>query len=473
MLDRMQARDAAYNGIFITGVLSTGIYCLPSCRARNPKPENVRFFPSPAGAREFGLRACKRCRPDDFYRQHDPDLEAVETLVAALRHQPGDFAGVASLAQASRLGTSKLHDLLRRHFHATPARLLARARIARTRRELIAGESTISDLAFAAGYESLSSFNANFRRATGMSPSEYRRLRGVRDFQFALPRSLPLSRSLAFLDRDPVSLTERVRDDRFEAGLWLAGKPARLEVDLQPGRAKCRILSRSRLPADGAAQAHDYLQRRLGLDTDPAPFERQIRTNAELAPLLADRRGLRIPRLGETFECLIWTIVGQQISLPFARTLFRRLVEKTGRPVGGGLFTPPQPRAVAALSATELTAVQFSARKAEYLLAVAHQISQGSLSLDALATGSATRAERELLSIRGLGPWSVHYLMMRGFGFADCVPVGDAGLVRALMHFFGLPERPSPSQTLALMEPFRPYRTLATFHLWTSLEDNS
>ncbi len=477
MLERMQARDSAYDGRFITGVLSTGIYCLPSCRARNPKPENVRFFPSPDGAREFGLRPCKRCRPDDFYRQHDPDLEAVEGLVAELRRQPGDFVGVASLARASGLGTSKLHDLFRRHFHATPARMLARARLAQARRELIASDQAIADLAFGAGYESLSSFNANFRRAAGMSPSEYRRLRGVRSFHFALPRSLPLARSLAFLDRDPVSLTERVRDDRFEAGLLLAGKPARLEVDLQPGLARCHISthsrSRARLPADAAARAHDYLQRRLGLDANPAPFERQVRAHADLAPLLRHRRGLRIPRLGEPFECLVWTIVGQQISLPFARTLFRRLVEKAGRPAGDGLFTPPQPQAVAALQPEELISMQLSRRKSEYLLGAAAQIAQGSLPLDELAIGSATRAERRLLEVRGLGPWSVHYLMMRGFGFADCVPLGDAGLVRALCRFFDLAERPDPGQTLALMERFRPYRTLATFHLWNSLEDKS
>ncbi|RPH57383.1 endolytic transglycosylase MltG [bacterium] len=81
MIDRMLASDRAYDGRFLTGVLTTGIYCLPSCRARKPKPDNVRFFPTVEEARKAGLRPCKRCRPDDYYARRDPDRELVESLV--------------------------------------------------------------------------------------------------------------------------------------------------------------------------------------------------------------------------------------------------------------------------------------------------------------------------------------------------------------------------------------------------------
>jgi AraC family transcriptional regulator of adaptative response / DNA-3-methyladenine glycosylase II len=284
---------------------------------------------------------------------------------------------------------------------------------------------------------------------------------------------LPVERSLAFLGRDAQSATERVTGDRFEAGLLLTGRPAKIGVELRPGRARATLHSRHRLGEDSAAEAHAYLLRRLGLDAEPAAFERQVRADPSLAPLIRGRRGLRVPRTGDAFECLAWTVVGQQISLPFARTLFRRLAERTGQPAGDGLYTPPAPAAVAALEADELTAVQFSQRKAEYLIGAARDIADGRLDLEGLHLASATRAEQRLLAVHGLGPWSVHYLLMRGFGFEDCVPVGDAGLVRALMHFFELDERPDPARTLALMERFRPYRTFATFHLWMSLQELS
>src|SRR5947199_8865847 len=93
MIDRMLASDPAYNGRFLIGVLTTGIYCLPSCRARKPKPENVRFFDNPESALRAGLRPCKRCRPDDFYQRHDPDQEIVEKVTERVRRGPAALAG--------------------------------------------------------------------------------------------------------------------------------------------------------------------------------------------------------------------------------------------------------------------------------------------------------------------------------------------------------------------------------------------
>jgi len=79
---------------------------------------------------------------------------------------------------------------------------------------------------------------------------------------------------------------------------------------------------------------------------------------------------------------------------------------------------------------------------------------------------SATRAERTLLEIRGLGPWSVNYLMMRALGFPDCVPLGDTGVTSGLQAALKLDERPDVDATRRLMSVFSPYRSLATAHLW-------
>ena len=101
MYDRMLASDASYNGHFFTGVLTTGIYCLPSCKARKPKPNNVRFFPTCEAARAAGLRACKKCHPDDFARGADPVLEDIETLVAEVRAQPASLADARAIVRRS------------------------------------------------------------------------------------------------------------------------------------------------------------------------------------------------------------------------------------------------------------------------------------------------------------------------------------------------------------------------------------
>jgi AraC family transcriptional regulator of adaptative response / DNA-3-methyladenine glycosylase II len=473
MIDRMLASDPAYNGRFLTGVLTTGIYCLPSCRARKPKPDNVRFFGNPEAARKAGLRPCKRCRPDDFYRQHDPDRERVEELVERIRKEPAAFADVEALEAAAGLGASKLHEMFRRHFHSTPAQVLARARVEAAQRLLLATTRSVADVAFEVGYEGLSTFNENFRRLAALSPQEYRRLLGASAFRIALPASYRLYPVLRYLGRDSGSLTVQIEGTRFATGLWLGGAPALLRVRLDAGVARAELESRGPLPADAAPRAHAYLLALLGLTRDPAPFERRVSESPRLAPLIQGRCGLRIPQIPDPFDALTWVVLGQQITLAFAFTLRRRLVERAGVPLGGGLFAPPTAEAVANLEVEDLVRDQFSRRKAEYLTGVAQRAVSGELSLDRLVSSSASRVEAELLAVRGLGPWSVHYLMMRCFGFEDCVPEGDAGLVRGLMKFFALPDRPDAARTRELMRPFAPYRSWATFHLWQTLEKES
>ena len=471
MIDRMLASDPSYNGRFLTGVLTTGIYCLPSCRARKPKPDNVRFFDNPVDAREAGLRPCKRCRPDDFYRHHDPDREAVESLVERLRREPSAFAGVEDLESATGMGSSKLHELFRRHFHATPAQVLTRARVEAAQKLLLESDLSIASLAFEVGFEGLSTFNKNFRHLAALSPKEYRRLPGASSFRIELPPDYPLALMLEYLGRDNDSTTLQVDGRRFAAGVRLGGAPAVLKVELASGAAKATVEGRGPLPADAAARAHGQLLRILGLTRDPAAFEKRMAAAPQLAPLIEGRRGLRIPQTLDAFDGLTWVILGQQITLQFAFTLRRRLVERTAVPAGGGLFGPPSAEAVANLDVEELVQEQFSRRKAEYLVGAARLVASGALPLERLAGTSASRAEAELLAVRGLGPWSVHYLLMRAFGFEDCVPVGDAGLVKGLARFFGLAERPDPNETQELMRAFAPYRSWATFHLWQSLKE--
>ncbi len=159
------------------------------------------------------------------------------------------------------------------------------------------------------------------------------------------------------------------------------------------------------------------------------------------------------------------------MNLAFAYRLRRVLVRRVGTPAGDGLVAHPTARQVASLDVADLTRAQFSRRKAEYVVETARAIDAGRLPLDALSQRPAPIVEQTLLDVRGIGPWSANYLMMRGLGFADCVPAGDSGLSAALQRFFSLEERPDAAAQRELMEAFAPYRSLATFHLWLSLGD--
>jgi AraC family transcriptional regulator, regulatory protein of adaptative response / DNA-3-methyladenine glycosylase II len=176
MLERMYAADAGSDGLFITAVLTTGVYCLPSCRARKPKASNTVFFADPEEARAAGFRACKRCRPEDFYRGFDPQRTAIDEVIARFKRDPGAFRSVAALVAASGLGSSSFHTLFRKYQRATPGEVMTQFRISSAQHALLESVRTIAEIAFAVGFENLSTFNENFRRLVGMSPSEYRRV---------------------------------------------------------------------------------------------------------------------------------------------------------------------------------------------------------------------------------------------------------------------------------------------------------
>jgi AraC family transcriptional regulator of adaptative response / DNA-3-methyladenine glycosylase II len=459
MYARVLAGDAAYNGRFFTGVLTTGIYCLPSCKARKPKPENVRFFPSCEAARAAGLRACRKCHPDDFARGADPVLEAIETLVAEVRANPAAFADARAIVRRSGFGATRVFELFRQHYHRTPADLLLRARLAAAQRRLLASDANLASIALDVGFETLSVFHEHFRQLHGLTPAVFRELRTARAFEIALPSGFPLPYLRRALSRDTHSLTDRLVGDVYSAAVQLSDGPALLTLRLAPDTVHA-ALSRG-----SAVEAHALVCGLLGLDQDAAAFARLAR-KLGLARLVAGRSELHISQTPSVFDGLLWSIIGQQINFSFACVLKRRLVELTGTPLTDGLYAPPTPAAVARLEPAQLLPLQFSRQKADYVVATSRLVASGQLDLATLRMMSATRAERTLLAVRGLGPWSVNYLMMRALGFADCVPLGDTGVTSGLQALLKLEERPDLDATRRLMAVFSPYRSLATAHLW-------
>ncbi len=444
MYARVLAGDAAYNGRFFTGVLTTGIYCLPSCKARKPQQKNVRFFVTCEAARESGA---------------DPVLESVETLVAEVRAQPAAFIDARAIVRRSGFGQTRAFELFRQHYHTTPADLLTRARLDAAKKQLIATRDGLAEIAGAVGFESLSVFHEQFRQRNGLTPAAYRELATARTFEIALPSGYPLGYFRRALSRDVHSANERLEGDNYTGAVLLSFGPAVLSLKLSPEVIVANI------SAGSGVEAHALVIGLLGLDQDAAAFSR-LAKKIGVARLVAERTELRISQTPSVFDGVLWSIIGQQINFPFACLLKRRLVERAGTLLSNGLYAPPTPAAVAALEPADLLPLQFSRQKADYVIATARLVASGQLDLEGLHTMSATRAERTLLAIRGLGPWSVNYLMMRSLGFADCVPYGDTSVTSSLQSLFKLEERPDVDATRRLMAVFSPYRSLATTHLW-------
>ena len=456
MLATLGTRDPANNGKFIIGVLSTGIYCLPSCHARTPKPENVRFFANGTEAEEVGLRPCKKCKPDEFERGVNRELEAIEDLVVQIRKRPADFANASILAQALDVGLTKLNSLFRLHYQQTPFEVLLEARLASARAKLVESTDRITGIAYDVGFESLSVFNENFKRRTGITPTKYRALPVSDEVVIDLPADYNLTAFTRTYGRDPLSPTERINGMR---ALFATPRGSLMDVELG---SKTRI----RVIRGNCLDCYETLARALNFGQEAKEFESHAMSTG-LGRLFKGREGSRVPQSLSLFDGLIWAVTGQQINLPFAFALRQRLFAKYSEPLGNDLYSVPTPERIAELADSDLRDIQYSRQKADYLIGIA-RLGPGWIA--ELEAASFTRSKTMLLATRGLGIWSANYLLMRSLGYADCVPLGDTGLTAGLVHFHGLESKPTLTEIEAMMKPFCPYRSLATYHLWQSLK---
>lgn len=163
------ARDPATDGNFYYSVATTGVYCRPSCGARRPRPENVRFYSSPAAAQAAGFRPCKRCRPDRPGGRQAATVTAACRIIEAAEQMPT----LGELAARVNLSPHYFHRLFKRSTGLTPRQYAAAHRERRLREGLGSG-SAVTDAIFDAGYNTSSRFYERSQDVLGMTASQYR-----------------------------------------------------------------------------------------------------------------------------------------------------------------------------------------------------------------------------------------------------------------------------------------------------------
>ena len=291
----------------------------------------------------------------------------------------------------------------------------------------------------------------------------------VQHHTIALPAGYRHADAFTFHGRDADALAEQVEPEagRIRKGVLLGSVPVMLDITLHADRAECSVASDGAAPGDAV---RDALVNMLGLRIDPAPFEAAVRDDPLLGPVVARQPGLRVIQSATVFEALTWAIIGQQINLPFAIALRRTFIGLAGRAHSSGLWCYPEAADVARLDLAQLTSRKFSGAKAETLLRFARLVADGALSLDR-ADDPAAVGER-LLAVKGIGPWTVNYALLRGWGYADCSLHGDVAVRNAIGHLRGT-ERPGLREAETFLEAYRPHRTMAAAYLWASLSQDA
>ncbi|WP_158289549.1 DNA-3-methyladenine glycosylase 2 family protein [Paenibacillus flagellatus] len=471
-------RDRKYDGIYWLGIRTTGIYCRPSCRSRLPRIENVRVFASAEEARQAGFRACKRCKPDTP-GHNGPDAELTARVNGLLASRPLDPPTLGELAAELNVSPFHLQRTFKRITGTSPSALAAKTRLDAAAKRLAETDDSVTQVAGEAGFRSASHFAAAFRKAFGTTPTAFRQAASD-TIEIAAPEPFDYRQMLVYLARSPQECMYRVADDRIRLALAHEGaeEPLLLEVSASDaGRLLVRFLSDGdKLGPAPREAAVRHVREWFDLDTDLRPFYLMAETDPVLSRLVRDYRGLRIAGVPDLFEALCWAVIGQQITLSFAYTLKRRFVETFGRAVeheGETYWLFPSPDTVAGLSVERLTALQFSRQKAAYVIEVARQIADGSLSKRALlALPDFAAAAERLTSIRGIGPWTAQYVLMRCLRDRSAFPAEDAGVHQAVRRLWKLDCKPSPRELRERFASWTPWRAYVTFYLWRSLQDD-
>ncbi|MFE0098808.1 AlkA N-terminal domain-containing protein [Streptomyces sp. NPDC059009] len=478
----VQSKDARFDGWFFTAVLTTRIYCRPSCPVVPPKPENMTFYPSAAACQQAGFRACKRCRPDSS--PGSPEWNQRADLVARAMRLIGDGVvdrdGVPGLATRLGYSSRQVERQLLAELGAGPL-ALARAQRAQTARLLI--ETTplpMAEIAFAAGFSSIRTFNDTVREVFALAPSELR-ARAARAARaqksgrgtapaghggaltLRLPFRTPLNPDNLFghLVATAVPGVEEWRDGAYRRTLRLPYGHGIVALTPAPDHIGCRL---TLTDLRDLTIAISRCRRMLDLDADPAAVDGQLRRDELLAPLVDKAPGRRVPRTVDEAEFAVRAVLGQQVSTAAARTHAARLVtahgEQVDDPEGGLTRLFPSPESLAALD-PEALALPRSRRTT--LTTLVRHLADGSLNLGVESDWDEARAR--LAELPGFGPWTVEVIAMRALGDPDAFIPSDLGMRRAAQEL-GLPH--TPAALTARAAAWRPWRAYAVQYLWAT-----
>lgn len=474
------ARDARFDGLFFVGVKTTGIYCRPVCRARTPGRDRCLFFKTAAQAEEAGFRSCFRCRPE--LAPGAAPVDALSRVVAAAMRLIEEGAlshdrTIDDLARALRVSGRHLRRAMQAELGVSPIALAASRRLALARQLIVDTALPMTEVAFAAGYRSVRRFNAAVRARYARPPSAMRRtMRGGADdggsagetltvtLQYRPPYDWPAM--LSYFVARAIPGIELVRDGVYlrtaAVGAfrgWLAVTAVTADPT-DPRRPALRATISTSL--SGALPAVVARLRRLfDLDADPGVIAAHLARDPRLAAHVRARPGLRVVGAFDAFEVAARTVLGQQVSVAAARTIAGRLAARLGEAIA----TPhpeltrlfPRPEIIARAAAADVAALGIPGRRAATLLAIAGAVSRGELALD--GAGDPARIVEQIVAMPGVGPWTAHYLAMRGLGWPDAFPEGDLVLRKALGGVSGREAR-------AAAERWRPWRAYGATHLW-------
>lgn len=475
-----KAKDARFDGRFFVGVLSTGIYCRPVCRAKMPKEENCFFYGTAAAAEQAGYRPCLMCRPELAPGSAPIDAASMLVCKAARLLEENCGSGQNLEEYVQRLGYSARH--LRRVFAAefkvSPIQYLQTCRLLLAKSLLTDTELSVLDVAMAAGFGSLRRFNDLFKKQYRLSPTALRKqISGAKasgsDITLTLGYRPPYrwEQMIEFLAARAIPGVELVDDSSYMRTVYCVNGEEKhvcgwlRVVHLPHNNALAVTISATLLSM--LPQLLARVRNLFDLYCYPdVVYEVLSAANGAKSGFFVP--GTRLPGCFEPFELAVRAVLGQQITVKAAGTLAGRFAKAFGVPVETGVegltHSFPSVHDITALHgniSSHLGPLGIIEARAKAILSLAQKIASNEI--DFVLCAQPEKEIEKLVSIPGIGPWTAQYIAMRAMGWPDAFPHTDLGIKKALAPL-------SEADILKLAEAWRPWRGYATVNLWNYLK---
>ena len=457
----MLARDYRFDGKFFVGVKTTGVYCRPICPAR-PKRENCEFFTQALAAERAGYRPCLRCRPEcapmspAWFGKSAVVQRALRVIAAnGLRDADED-----EFARQFGVTARHLRRLFEQEVGQTPKQISDSNRLNFARKLIVETRMPVTTVAMVSGFASLRRFNDAFKIRFRRAPSQLRKGDGERGEDGGVELKLSYRPPCdwetihRFNVRHIVPGIESVGENWYERVFKLDGAVSVLRVRPEETQAAIRLQVLTDNPAI-LFEVATRVRRMFDLDSDPILIANSFAEVPVLAKLIEKYPGLRLPRGWDPFETAVRAILGQLVSVERASQLVGQLVraygEKVIHPVTKQevqLFPSP-----ATLARADLAEVGTTSARKETIREFARRVLSGKISLS--EAQDMQRFRESLLEVRGIGPWSAHYISLRAIGDTDAFPGTDLILKRAMEQHPDLD-----------CECVRPWRSYVAMYLW-------
>lgn len=295
-----------------------------------------------------------------------------------------------------------------------------------------------------------------------------------KQYNIELPSHFDWHAILGYLKREPREIMYQVTGDGcVRRAFKYDGQAALIEIEHSENCLKVTILNDLNNASIVQENILPFIKDWFDIGTDLSKFYELASSDEILAPLIKTFNGLRLVGMPDFYEAITWGILGQQINLGYTYTLKKRFTEKFGEELvyeGHSYWIYPRPEVVASATKEELLALRLTQRKTEYLSDISKKISNKMISKDLYQNClSAKKAEKKMVELRGIGPWTANYVLMRCLRMGDAFPMADIGLLNGIKKIKNLDSKPDNEYMKTLGLRWKSWSSYATFYIWRLL----